>query len=254
MELVDELKHIIFLNKLEIISMTKEYFLVYLISLIKDFNGRNNRIVLIEKLKEFYSCVKLENKCIKYLLKNLDKVTNEKVLNEVLDDLDLLNEKTYLYFNTILSEYENNMYCKDLSRSIIPFKYFKTINENNKYLEEILGLTLNYGDLEEFYKDEKAFKFLKSKVKIIDSQSFDGMPFYGCYPQIDDKTKIVTDIKICVPKITDLKSMLINIHEFKHGIDIYPYIGSYLPNLNYECVARNYEEKFKTYLISKVTK
>ena len=76
------------------------------------------------------------------------------------------------------------------------------------------------------------------------------MDFYGCYPYVEND--ILQEINICVPKIKNLTTMKINIHEYKHGIDLYPYLGKPYIEQDYESIARMEEEKFvKTLTLKK---
>ena len=76
------------------------------------------------------------------------------------------------------------------------------------------------------------------------------MDFYGCYPYVEND--ILQEINICVPKIKNLTTMKINIHEYKHGIDLYPYLGKTYIEQDYESIARMEEEKFvKTLTLKK---
>lgn len=246
MDLCDEVRKTILLNKQEALLLTKEYFVLYIISLFKDYKGKGSRRVLIEKLKEYYDTIREENSYLRFLLDNVDSIENEESLNKVLDNLDIVNEQTYIYYDNILKDYEDNMFYGTLDKKIVSPKHFGTVLENSSYMEEILGLVLNVHDLEEYYKHSAdAFKYLLGHTKIYDSPANEGMDFYGCYPIEDKDTGILTEIRLCVPKISDLETMLINVHEFKHGLDLYPYIGAVLPEMDYEASAKNEEEVFK---------
>lgn len=251
MEVANDLKEKIRLNRLEILTMLSEYIFTYLISLKNDFMGKDNRKILLKKFNEYFNIVRKENKYLRFILINLDKISDEDTLNKVLDDLDFLNEETYRYFDKILKEYEDNMFYNILDRKIVPTKTFKTIFERSDYLEEILGLTLSLEDVKEYFGNTVLFNFLQIKTKIFGHISDDGLDLYGCFPQIDKDTGIITDLKICVPKITNLKSAFINIHEFKHGIDLFPYLGKKLPDEDIEEKAKKEEEKFKSYIKNK---
>lgn len=250
MEFVDEIKKIISLNRGEALYLTKEYLMVYLMSLFKDFNGGENRKTLIDKLKEYYKIIKEENNYMHFLLDNMESISSEEELNRILDDLDVLNERTYCHYDGILKEYEDNIFDGTLDRKIVPAKSFKTLIETNDFRDEVLGLTLSLEDLDEYFGNIDSFESLKREAKVLDVPLDEGYGFYGCYPQIDDGGK-VSGIKICVPKIVDLKSMCINVHEFKHAVDVYEYLGQALPDEDYEKRANDEEEKFKVYLRKK---
>lgn len=251
---VSEIKKIIFLNRGEALFLTKEYLGVYLMSLLRDSNGSENRRILIDKLKEYYATIKEENNYMRYLLDNIEAISNEDSLNKILDYLDIINEQTYCFYDGILKEYEDNIFYGTLDRKIVPFKSVKTLTETEIYLDEILGLTLTEKDLNEYFADVEEFKFLKTVTNVLDVPCDEGMDFYGCYPQVDDDDEILRGLKVCVPKITDLKSMCVNVHEFRHALDVYRHIGEVLPVFDYEESAKNEEERFKVYLRKRVSK
>lgn len=242
MELIDELKKIIFLNKCEALNLTKEYFMMYLVSLLKDYNGSDKRRLLIEKLKEYYKTIKEENDYMRYLLRNIDSIKNEEKLNDILNGLDILNERTYLYFDNILKEYEDNIFFDNLERKILPYKDFQTILEDDAYLENVLGLTLGTGDLETYYTEEKeAYKYLSDNTKTLDVPVEEGMDFYGCFLKEDEKNGTLREVKLCVPRITDLETMCINISIYRCGLDLFKYIDAVLPEN--EKIAKKVEEE-----------
>lgn len=164
MELVGELKEIISLNKSAALLLTKEYLKVYLVSLIKDYNGVENRKILIEKLKEYYATVREENDYMRFLLDNLEKVTDYEMLDKLLDDLDLVNEMTYLYYDKVLMEYEDNMFYGTLERKIVPVKDFKSIVENSDYLNTVLELVLSAEKFQELSKGDNLKVYLRGRM------------------------------------------------------------------------------------------
>lgn len=242
---VDELKEIIHLNKLEALLLTKEYFLMYLVSLIKDYRGKEKRKTLIDKLMEYYLTVKEENAYLRFLVDNINSINNEEALNRILDNLDLLNEQTYIYYDSILKEYEDNICCDSLDRKIVPYRRFKVLTSRNDYLEELLGLTLTVSDLKDYYCSFKCFEKLFNDAKVIDVPFEVGKDFYGCYLKEDEATEILMEVNVCVPKIIDLESMCVNVSLFKQGLEVSTFIGEVVPELDYEQIGKTEEKKFK---------
>lgn len=116
-------------------------------------------------------------------------------------------------------------------------------------ISEIKGLTLTIDDIKAFYNDEQV-EILIKKLKIIDENEKKAMPFFGAFPFEKDGKLI--DIKICVPKIKNLKTALINVHELKHGLDLLPQLGKTCEKMNYEQRAKEKEKQFvKEYLSKK---
>ena len=251
MEIKNDLKKMIYLNQLEFMLLAKKYFLMYFTSLIRDLNGEENRDILKEKIREYSNIIREENRYLGYLIKGLNQVRNEETFDRILDDLDFINEQTYRYYDSILYEYEENIFSHTLNRKIVRPKTFQTILENPTYWEEIIGLSLTSEDLDIYFGDQAGFSYLKENAKIFDVPLRQGMDLFGCYPLEDEKTEVLKSIKICVPEITDLNSMYVNIHEFKHGLDLYPYLGKKIPEKDYEKMAQEEEGKFKTTYFTK---
>ena len=68
--------------------------------------------------------------------------------------------------------------------------------------------------------------------------------FYSVLMRFDDNNRL-SDIRIYVPIIVDLKTALINIHEFKHAHDLYLKLGEEINNEeDLEITARNQEKDF----------
>ena len=82
-------------------------------------------------------------------------------------------------------------------------------------------------EVKDFFKkenlySEEFFDFLKQKVRKVPSTS--EISWYGCFPQVEDS--ILKDIRLLVPEITDEKSLLINIHEYAHALELYNELGT----------------------------
>jgi hypothetical protein len=87
------------------------------------------------------------------------------------------------------------------------------------------------------YSLEKLISFYK-EVELYDESVFDGIikrlkvipnnlvknDFFGVFPKIDGNG-LLYDFVICVPKINDLNSFLVNLHEFAHAICLYKNLG-----------------------------
>ena len=112
------------------------------------------------------------------------------------------------------------------------------------------NLSFSIDDIIKYYKNDSIKELLKD-AKIYNCNISTGMPFYGCFPIIENNKLI--KIKICIPKVIDLKTALVNIHELKHGLDLLPQLNDTYQNLDYETSAQNEEKKFiKTYVRNKI--
>lgn len=84
---------------------------------------------------------------------------------------------------------------------------------NYKYLQEYFFKTVNY-DIDE----------LKNNVKVVNYSNLgEIIDFVGVFKIIEHN--IIKDYKLLVPEIKDLKSLLINIHEYTHLLMIKNQIG-----------------------------
>jgi hypothetical protein len=108
------------------------------------------------------------------------------------------------------------------------------------------------------YYDKSIIDYLKTITKMFDVDIEDYLGFFACLDKVN-KDGILEAIAIVVPKPKDLKSSQIFIHEYKHGIDLYPYIGKYIGKkiddelIDYEKNARTEEKVFGEYLVKKLS-
>lgn len=83
-------------------------------------------------------------------------------------------------------------------------------------------ISANYEDLEKFFSlfPEVNLQKILTNSKIIDDFNINNiMPFIGCFKKLDDD-QIVYGYNLFLPKINNIKSLLINIHEISHAITI----------------------------------
>lgn len=72
--------------------------------------------------------------------------------------------------------------------------------------------------------NEEIFDYLRLNSILFDYLDEDTRPFIGCYHTLDKDLKL-KKIELCVPLIADEKTILINIHEYTHGILLYEYLN-----------------------------
>ena len=228
-----ELKELIRLNIDEALKQTKEYLQVYVISFLHNKNA-DKRKILKEKLKEYLSIIREENKYYEFLLKNLDKIKNEDSLDVILNKLDTLNEKTYLYFNAICTECESSI-CMREDRDIIPFKDFKTLKERKDLKEETIALATSFYDILNYFSKDDAIYYLVPRTKFLDNAD----EFYGCF--VDENE----EIRICMPYIKDKESLEKCIYLYEAGILLYHNLNKNISNKTYDMLAQNGLAKFK---------
>jgi len=104
------------------------------------------------------------------------------------------------------------------------------------------------------YYEEEMINYLRKVIHIYDIDVEENIGMFCCLDKTN-KNGILEKLAIVVPKPRDMKSSQIFIHEFKHAIDLYPYIGKYIGNRvsvelkTYEKIARLEEQVFKDYLV-----
>jgi len=95
--------------------------------------------------------------------------------------------------------------------------FYRAINKEIPFKNEVKN----------FFKEEKIysedfFDYVKHKVKTLPSTC--SLNWYGCFPVLEDG--ILKDIRLLVPEITDERSLLVNIHEYVHALDLYKELGN----------------------------
>ena len=248
-----ELKDLKKQNTKQLLIILREYIITYCKAIYFFENSKQERQVLIKNLIDYFKIIKEENKYFSLILENLDKI-NFNEIDKILDELDIINILTYNYYNNIIDKYEIAISLNDKKRASVQTRKFKTIIDSSKYQEEILGLLLSRKDVESYFsKYKEILDWLNKKIKIIDCDIQDGMVYYGVFPKMNGN--VLIDFNVCVPAIINLKTMLINIHEYKHAIDLFNYLGKEIPPKDYENLAKQEEIKFiKTYIKEKQQK
>lgn len=103
---------------------------------------------------------------------------------------------------------------------------------------------LSYLELEEEF-----LSFIKDKMLVIDHYEIeDPYYFYGVFPKYNNG--IITSFRLVIPKVVDLKTALITVHELKHAHDLFKILGKKLEKEidEYEIDAREEEKKFVKYI------
>ena len=108
---------------------------------------------------------------------------------------------------------------------MIELEQIISLRDNDILLFEQYGLDLKDEDIKLFLNYPNTFwEFISSRTKYLNNY-IENRDFYGVYPKFDFNSCLI-DIKIIIPKIINLATALINIHEFKHAYDLYNILGS----------------------------
>ena len=97
-----------------------------------------------------------------------------------------------------------------------------------KFTFEEVKTYLNY--------ENEFWNFINKKIKFIDGSVEENKFFYSTLMKFDFNNNL-KDIKVIVPFVTDLKTALVNIHEFCHAHDLYLMMGKPITN------EQEYEER-----------
>ncbi len=90
-------------------------------------------------------------------------------------------------------------------------------------------MNIYYEKFIDFFKehnmyDEEMFRYLRENSTLFDYRDKDMVKNIGCYYALDSKDKL-KGIALVVPFIDSEKTILINIHEYAHGITAYSKLG-----------------------------
>ena len=172
--MINELKENKHLNRLEFLTLTKNYLTTYLASLTKA-EEKDNRKILLSYLKEYLLITKEENSYLSYIIDNFDKIQDTETLQNVLMRIDLLNENTFKHYNSLGEEYLTAL--EEGSNYTFPEKKFSSITHDKSIAQEIRGLTLSKQDLMDYYHQYDAIYYLTNHSTIFDTNLEKGMDF-----------------------------------------------------------------------------
>lgn len=198
----------------------------------------------IEILRKYLSIFKEENLYLKILFNNCNCVCLPESL-AFLDKLDEVNEKTILYFYEAMDDLEDAIYLGNRYRMEDASRHFKFITEDKSYREDVVRLVLGENVVKDYFNYPLEFwTYLDKRTYILDEDLDDDiLSTTGVNIRINSKN-LVEDLRIFIPRITDLKTLLINIHEINHAYLIYEELGREFIDLDYEEIAKNEEKRF----------
>lgn len=244
-----DLKDIKNATKEEILLMSIYCLQTYVKSILAF--GKDNIVTqnVFNVWNEFKSIIDIEKTLIDYINNNLAKISFSEV-DTLLDDMDDLNSETIIYYYQVLDDIADACDMKESYRAIRRKKNFETLIEESDLPDQIIALAMDEKDIKKFLGcNDKLWDFLQNKIIRVDITTKEAMDFFGVYPK--EENGKVADFKVIVPYIFNLETLLINVHEFQHAIDVYNTLGKCLANDNeeYELSARAKEKEFrKNYL------
>lgn len=247
-----DILNIRFQNIEEIILMVKYCLVAYAKSVISFGFKHSVTSEVVRVWKEFLSIVieekNLLNKIVEYgLFVDVDEVYN------FLDELDDLNEETILYYYRVLDDIETACEMGDSWRATRPKRDFRTLIEIDEYRKKLYALTLSLENVKEFLGYEEDFWiYIKTRVLFLDSHFEEDNDFYGVNIKLDDSNFLI-DMKVLVPRIINLETALVNVHEFNHAYYLYKTLGYPIVNddIFYEEMTKSYENLFQDEYVKK---
>lgn len=106
---------------------------------------------------------------------------------------------------------------------------------------------VTYNDIIEFLNYETEFyEYIKDKILFLNDEIEDPEEMYYQVLIKENELNEIIGMKIIIPRVTNLKTALIVVHELKHAHDIYLNIGnsSNIDIEEYEKAAKSIENKF----------
>lgn len=204
-------------------------------------------------LREYLNINSERGKIMRFLVENSKLIDNEGA-NNLLISMETLNEQTILYYYRVLDDIIDACECKQEERAIRIKKDFATLIETDDYRASSVGLIITLDDIKSFLNYPDAFwQYVDQRVTYVDSHIEGHDKFYSTLMRFDDNDCLI-DIKVIVPYIIDLKTALVNVHEFKHAYDLYNLLGNPVNEHDsiYEQDAREVEKSFvKEYALRK---
>jgi len=189
--------------------------------------------VLKDDMKQFDSEIETFNEYYKLLRRYYYSRDRE--------DVDRILDKIEMEFYDTLEYYKLKA---DFDNFINPDRLLDLHSDGNarqQLRDEVYGLTLSDYDIDDYFKDGVILSYIRSNLKYFDGG--DDLSFYGIFPEIEHG--ILRKIRMVVPKVHNLKTALINVHEFRHVFDLYELIGKEYPEDNdFEERARKEEDTF----------
>lgn len=247
------------ISKIEQINFVQKNYMflnfigTYLISLI---NYGNNYITKdsYNIYKQFRLIQKEEQKIHKFILKNSKNITFEK-FSELIELLEQLNEETMIYYINALNDIITACQTKNELYAAHEKKNFDTLIDTDEYRIQVSGLTITKEEIKEFLNYPQEFwKYVETKIKRIDGSKKENEIFYVTLMKFDEDNKLLSDIKVLIPYVTDIKTAQVNVHELKHAYDLYQRLGQEIDENNpeYEESAISLEQEFrKKYVLKK---
>lgn len=182
----------------------------------------NNKITQNNKevYRMFLEIWKEENTYLNILQKNI-KTLNVPDAFAFIDNLDEMNDMYIEYLYKVLDDLEGAYETGHEYSATIPKKQFKTILDNNDFRREVVRIVLGENILKDYFKfPDEFWDYIKNKTIVLDEGIEDGEDFTGVYHRLD-KNDVLVDIKLYLPRITNMRTLLMNVQLINHAYLLY---------------------------------
>ena len=158
------------------------------------------------------------------LLKNFELIH----YSEALDFLDLLqdyNEESVRYYYNAFDDIVDACDTKAEFRANHREKKFKPLESEKQIQLSYRGLTLSREEIINFLGYPQEFwNYLKPRMREVDPWVEENKYFWKTFLRFDENKRL-SDMRVCVPGIVNIKTACVNVHEFKHAYDMYNKLG-----------------------------
>ncbi len=138
-ELIEQLHFMIETIPEEQYRITIDAIKLFFSSLIT-FGPSSNQIKQsLNVIKEMSKILKEENYLLNLILSNIDHVDLEEA-SDIIDSLDILNEKTYMSYDDILYQIEISLELKNSKRALRSVSGIDSLITNGSYKKQVLEL------------------------------------------------------------------------------------------------------------------
>ncbi len=211
--------------------------------------GSDNKVTRenIEIIKEMFKILNTERSFLDYIRQNIDHFDIE-ASQDVVFLLDSINDETVEYYYGLMNDIDDAIDLVQEFRGYRPRIPFPSLLNDPSYAIKVIALGENLDSIQEFLGFEEDFwQYINERTEFEDEINTPGV-----YP-ISNSTNDPIDLKIVLPKVTNLDSALQVIKLYRKAYEMYQILNK---PFNKELETdTDLEEKYQNvYLINKARK
>ena len=191
-------------------------------------NSEITRSALIV-LKDMFKISRQERALLKYILANLHRF-NIEATERVIDELDELNDKTYMAYDRVFADIEDACDMNNPNR----FGKHETIDSlisNEQYSNIVYALNGRYESVKEYLAYPQEFwDYIEPHQKVIPYIGYVDEEMYGIIPVVDEGRRLAL-FKTVVPSIADYDSAKLAIDIYRKAYQYYLNLGNELDSI-----------------------